>query len=310
MFGRISAIALNSYRESVRARVLIGMAGIAFAMAFYSLVIGAFALQEAPRVVSDLGAMTLSVFSVAVAIMIGATTLHRELEMKTIFPLLARPLRRAEYLVGKYLGTMLVIAVFVMADAGLVLMMNAVLGGRSATLVIGVGLALVLALVAVSFRSARWRTFGPIPWSALMLVAGTLLAAGAPAERRVVLGSAALALCEVAVVAAMATFFASFSTPFVSALLTVGTFIVGRSADSLARLPVKFFGQGVHDAGVVLSRLVPNMQLYTAPRPLLTGEALDVSLASYLGMGALQAAAWSVGLMALSAFLFQRRDFL
>ena len=44
MFGRISAIALNSYRESVRARILLGMAGIAFAMAFYSLAIGAFTL--------------------------------------------------------------------------------------------------------------------------------------------------------------------------------------------------------------------------------------------------------------------------
>ncbi len=87
MLRRVLAVTLNAYRESVRARVLIGLAGVAFAMAFYSMVVGAFTLQEAPRVVSNLGTMALSVFSVAVAVLIGATSLHRELEQKTILPL-------------------------------------------------------------------------------------------------------------------------------------------------------------------------------------------------------------------------------
>ena len=80
MLGRVLAIAFNTYRESVRARILLGLAGIAFAVAFYSLIVGAYTLKHAPRVVSDLGSASISIFSIAVAVIIGATSLHRELE--------------------------------------------------------------------------------------------------------------------------------------------------------------------------------------------------------------------------------------
>src|SRR5690349_12199216 len=211
MLHRVLAIALNTYRESVRARILLGLAGLAFAVSFYSLVVGTFTLKYAPRVVSDLGAASISIFSVAVAIVIGATSLHRELEQKTIFPILARPIRRGEYLAGKYLGTLLTIAVFIMADAGLVLLIGAALAGRPLSLVIGVGALSLGALGAAAWRWPSARTFGPIPWALLLLVFGALLSGGAPMERRVVLGASALAFLEVAIVAAIATLFSSFS---------------------------------------------------------------------------------------------------
>jgi ABC-type transport system involved in multi-copper enzyme maturation permease subunit len=310
MFGRVFAIALNTYRESVRARILIGLAGVAFAFAFYSLIVGAFTLKNAPRVVSDLGAASISLFSVAVAILIGATSLHRELEQKTIFPILARPIGRGEYLTGKYLGTLLTIAVFILADAGLVLLLSAALGGRPFGLVAGTGGALVAALGAAAWRWPAARTFGPIPWAFALCAAGAWLAGVAPDERRVVLGASALALMEVGIIAAVATLFSSFSTPFLSSLLTIGVFLVGRSADTLARLPVKQFGEALHDAGETLSRVVPNLQIYVPPRPLLTGEAIDAKLFPYLGMAALTCVGWAVGLLAVATFIFKKRDFL
>jgi hypothetical protein len=309
MFGRVFAIALNTYRESVRARILLGLAGVAFAVAFYSIVVGAFTLHDGPRVVSDLGAATISAFSVAVAVVIGATSLYRELEQKTIFPILARPIRRGEYLVGKYLGTLFTLAVFIMADAGLVLLILSVLGGRSAALVAAAGVVAVAGLVLPGAKwPAAW-TFAPIPVSAFLLLAGALLAGGSP-ERRVVLASSLLTLFEVGIVAAIATVFSSFSTPFLSALLTLGVFLVGRSADSLARLPVKSFGRAFHDAGAFLSKIVPNLQVYVPPRPLLTGEAMDAVLSVHLGRAFVMALGWAVGLLAAASFVFKKRDFL
>jgi ABC-type transport system involved in multi-copper enzyme maturation permease subunit len=306
---RILTIALNTYREAVRARVLIGLAGVAFAVAFYSLVVGAFTLDEAPRVVADLGSGAISLFSIAVAVFIGASSLYRELEMKTILPLLARPISRAEYLVGKYLGIMLVVTVFAMAEGGLVLMMGAVLGGRSFVVVAGAGVALCAALGLAAWLSSWVRTFGPIPFSAVLLAAGALLAGVAPADRMLVLSSATLTVLEVAIVAAIATLFSSFSTPFLSALLTVGTFVVGRNADALTRLPVKFFGPSMAEAGKALSRVVPNLHVYVPARPLLTGEALEADLGAYLGMAAVQSLGWVLGLLAVAALVFARRDF-
>src|SRR5580704_15856710 len=146
MLSRVAAVALNTYRESLRARILLGLAGVAFAIAFYSIIVGSYTLHNAPRVVSDLGTASMSIFGIAVAIIICSTSLHRELEQKTLFPILARPIRRAEYLVGKYLGTLLTILVFMMAYAGLVLFIGAGLGGRPIGQVLGVGIAAVLGL--------------------------------------------------------------------------------------------------------------------------------------------------------------------
>ncbi len=310
MLDRVAAIALNTYRESLRARILIGLAGVAFAIAFYSLVVGAYTLHDAARVVSDLGAASISLFSILVAIIIGSTSLHRELEQKTLFPILARPIRRGEYLVGKYLGTLLTIAVFIMADAGLVLLISAALGGRSLVQCAAVGLVFAVTLALAMWRSTWARTFGPIPWAVLLLAAGVVLAGVAPDERRVVLGGSALAFMEVAIVAAIGTLFASFSSPFLSALLTVWIIIIGRNADMLAQLPVKYFGEGIHVMGVVLSKVVPNLHVYVPPRPLLSGEAVSEPLGPYMAMAAGASVAWSAGLLAVASFVFRKRDFL
>jgi ABC-type transport system involved in multi-copper enzyme maturation permease subunit len=161
MLGRVRAIAENTYRESVRARILLGLAGVAFCVSLFSLVIGSFTLLSAPRVVSDLGAASISLFGVLVAIVIGATTLHRELEQKTIFPILARPISRSEYLVGKFFGIMLTIFVFIAADTGLVLSLCGTLGGANAIVVAGTGTALLAALIGSGLKWPSSFTFGP-----------------------------------------------------------------------------------------------------------------------------------------------------
>src|SRR5262249_35827308 len=205
-------------------------------------------------------------------------SLHRELEQKTIFPILARPLRRGEYLVGKYLGTLITIAVFIMADAGVVLLIGATLGGRSPALVGGVALALSLGLGLSMWASVWARTYGPVPWAVLVLAAGVALSGVVPEERRVVLGGSTLAFLEVAIVAAFGVLFSSFSTPFLSALLTLGVLLIGRNADILAQLPARLFGQAIHEGGVRLAKVVPNLHVYVPPRPLLSGEAVGEPL--------------------------------
>ena len=86
--------------------------------------------------------------------------------------------------------------------------------------------------------------------------------------------------------------------------------MVGRSADTLARLPERVFGQTIHATGEAVSKVVPNLMLYVPPRPLLTGEAADVPLWPYVGSAALHAAAWSVLLLAVASQIFRRRDFI
>jgi len=310
MLARVSVVALNTYREAVRARVLHGLFALAIATAGYSLVVGAFALNANLRVVSDLGAASISIYGIIVAVVLSATSLFRELELKTIFPILARPIRRPEYLVGKYLGTVLTLAVFIAADSGALLLALGVETGRSATGPLLVALGATALFGGLAIRSLRLRTFLPIPWALVILLAGAYFAGAAPDDRRVVLGSALLTLAEVALVSAIATVFAAFSSPFLTAVFTFGVFAVGRSADTLARLPVRLFGTALAGAGSFLSKIVPNLMLYVPPRSLLTGEASGPALGSYLGMAVLHSLAWSVLLLTCASLLFRRRDFL
>src|SRR5580698_2246655 len=121
MLTRIVAIALNTYREAVRARLLLGVLALGLAMCLYSVVAAAQSLHQELRVVANVGGAALSLCGVVAAIVLGSTSLYRELELKTIFPILSRPIRRWEYLVGKYLGTVLTVVVFVALDAAAIL---------------------------------------------------------------------------------------------------------------------------------------------------------------------------------------------
>jgi ABC-type Na+ efflux pump permease subunit len=247
---------------------------------------------------------------VVVAVVVSASSLHRELERKTLFPILARPIKRAEYLVGKYLGTLLTIWVFILIDAAMVLMILAAMGGRSIALVVSVVVAAVLGLVGLMWKVKRLGTFAPIPWALVFFAAAYLLSSVLPLDRSVVTGMSVLAMFEVAIVTAFAMVFSSFSSPFLSALLTLGVFVMGRQADNLARLPAKVFGEEIHRAGVLLSKVVPNLQVYVPAREIVSGEAVDVRPLMYVSWASVQAVGWSVGLMVVAALLFRKRDFL
>ena len=111
-----------------------------------------------------------------------------------------------------------------------------------------------------------------MPWALVALCVAAFLASGAVDDRRVVLGASSLAFLEVMIVSAIATLFSAFSSPFLSAVFTVGIFIVGREAGTLAHLPVRVFGETIKRFGAVISMVVPHLEVYVPPRPLLTGE--------------------------------------
>jgi hypothetical protein len=181
-------------------------------------------------------------------------------------------------------------------------------GGRSWTTIAVTASAFLIVPAVMAYYLRRWRTYLPIGWAVVALAVAIVLASGAADDRRVVLGASSLALMEVMIVSAIATLFSSFSSPFLSAVFTIGLFIMGREAGTLAHLPVRMFGEIGKRAGQVFAAMLPNLDVYVPPRPLLTGEALNVSLGRHLVLSGAQAVAWSVGLMVVSSFIFDKRD--
>jgi hypothetical protein len=135
------------------------------------------------------------------------------------------------------------------------------------------------------------------------------LAAPAAAERQLVLASCALSVCEVVVVSAIATFFASFSSPFLTGIFTLGVFILGRSTDTLANLPVRVVGSTMKSAGLALARVLPNLHLYVPPRPLLLGQVSDQPTWAFVANAGAIAVLYAVLILAVSVVIFRKRDF-
>ena len=110
---RIWAITLNTFREAVRNRVMAVLFFFAVALMAFSLVLGELSLNEEERIIKDLGLAGISVFSVLIALFLGVNLLSKELDKKTVYAIIPKPLYRWEFLVGKYLGIALTMTVLV-----------------------------------------------------------------------------------------------------------------------------------------------------------------------------------------------------
>lgn len=309
MLARILAIAFNTYREAVRARLLLGLFFLGLATCVYSLIVAALSLHNEVRVVADLGSASLSLFGVIIAVVLGSTSLYRELELKTVFPVLSRPVRRWEYVLGKYLGAMITVKVFVAIETAAVLACLALETDQPQWKVGGVALLMLLILGTLLLRAKHSRDYVLIPWALALVTAMWLVAAPAGADRQMVLASAVLAIAEVTIVAAVATMFASFSSPVLTAVFTSLLFIIGRSSDTLAHIPRKVFGNTLATGCRVVARIVPNLHVYVPARPLLLGNVPGQSVVAYVGEAIVHAVLYAIVLLVVSALAFRKRDF-
>ena len=101
---RIMLIALNTYRELIRGKVLYLVMFFAAALVLISALFGSVTIGDQAMVVKDFGLFSISVFSVAFAVIAGAALLHKELSRKTIYNILSKPVCRWEFLLGKFCG--------------------------------------------------------------------------------------------------------------------------------------------------------------------------------------------------------------
>jgi ABC-type transport system involved in multi-copper enzyme maturation permease subunit len=104
MMQRILAIAGNTYRETVRDKILYNLILFALIMILSSLALGQLTLGNETKVILDLGLSSISIFGTLIAIFIGIGLVYKELEKRTVYALLAKPVHRHELILGKYLG--------------------------------------------------------------------------------------------------------------------------------------------------------------------------------------------------------------
>ena len=109
----ISTIAINTFRESVRSKILYTLFIFAAILVLVSALFGSVTIGEQAKVVKDFGLFSISIFTIAYTVISGAALLHKELSKKTIDNILSKAVHRWEFLIGKYIGMLLTLFVMV-----------------------------------------------------------------------------------------------------------------------------------------------------------------------------------------------------
>src|ERR1700730_1506154 len=109
--SKISVIALNTFRESVRDRVLYNLVLFVLILVAASLFVSDLSLDMESQFTAALGLSAMLVFGALIAIFIGVGLVYKEIDKRTIYSLLSKPVHRHEFIIGKYAGLCLTLLI-------------------------------------------------------------------------------------------------------------------------------------------------------------------------------------------------------
>jgi len=212
------------FKESVRDRVLYNLVGFAILLMGASFLIGQLTAGQDVKIIKDLGLAAMSVFGLFIAIFIGIGLVSKEVERRSVYSLLAKPVRRSELVVGKYAGLVVTVAAN-------------------------------LAIMAAVY----YLVLGYIDWTENEVFKK---AWEAPAADPRLLIAIYLTFLQLALVIAIALFLSTFSTPILSAAVTFGLFIAGHFGADLKNFDMVVGDSPVRYVTTALYYVLPNMAAF------------------------------------------------
>jgi ABC-type transport system involved in multi-copper enzyme maturation permease subunit len=251
----IGVIALNTFRESLRDKILYSLLVFASFLIGSSTVLGKLTINEHDKIVTDAGLAAINIVGVIIAIFVGIGLVSKEIERRTIYTIMARPVSRSEFLLGKYLGLV-------------------------TTLAVNVALMVLVYLGVLALNRS------PILPSLLQAVE--------------------LMFVEMLIVTAAALLFSSFTTPSLSAMFTVGMFVLGHLMSDVRGIAEKSSNEVLKMGVLGLYYLSPNLEMFNIKGQAAAGVSV---LWSYQATATAYGLLYSCLLLAIACAIFERRDF-
>jgi ABC-type transport system involved in multi-copper enzyme maturation permease subunit len=232
----IGHIAINVFRESVRDKVLYNLVVFAIVLMAVSYLLGQLTAGNEIKIVKDLGLSAMSLFGLFIAVFIGIGLVSKEVERRSIYALLAKPISRQQFIVGKYSGLVLTLLVNI---AVMTLAFYAVLG-------------------VMAWNEGAW--FRP-HWEA-------------PALDPALLKPIAMIFLQLMIITAVALLFSTFSTPMLAAALTFSLYIVGHFNADLKNFQTVVDSKPAAYLARALYYLLPNMAPFDIKAQVVHGAAV------------------------------------
>jgi len=265
--GTIARVAVSVFRESVRDRILYSVVVFAVLLMAASYLLGQLTAGQDLKIIKDLGLAAIATFGLFIAVFIGIGLVWKEVEKRSIYSLLSKPIRRSEFILGKYCGLVLTLAVNVAVMT----------------------LAFYAVMAFLDWQLEPLTGEWPVP----------------PTDPRM-LKAIALIVVELMLVTAIALFFSTFSSPFLSAGLTVGLWVIGhfnadlRNFETVLESPVAVW------LARVLYYVLPNFAAFDVKAQVVHGQPVAIG---YVGLVALYGLVYVTLVLTAATLIFSRRDF-
>ena len=258
----IRLVAWAVYRESVRDRVPLTIAGFGILLVCASYLIGQLTAGQDLKIIKDLGLAALNILGLSIAVFIGIGLVAKEVERRSIYSLLSKPVTREQFLLGKFFGLAMTLAVNLTA--------------------------MVIAYYGVLF------------YQDIAATAGERAAWPAPAMDPRLLVAVVLIFGELMLVTALALFFSTFTSPLISILLTIGLWIAGHFNADLRNFGDVVDSRAAASLAKGVYYLLPNLAPFNVKAEVVHGVSVPAShVALTLGYAVVYTSALLVSAMAI-----------
>jgi len=232
----ILEIAVNVFRESVRDKVLYNLVLFAILLMAASYLVGQLTAGQDLKIIKDLGLSATAIFGLFIAVFIGIGLVSKEVERRSIYSLLSKPIHRYQLVLGKFFG-----------------------------------LALTLAVNLTVMAIALYAALG-----LMITVGDPSLAAASDARPLdpALLAAVGLIFVELSLVTAIALCLSTFSTPIVAAALTFGMYIVGHFSSDLRNFRDVVDSPAAARLATALYWVLPNLAQFDIKADVVHGQPI------------------------------------
>jgi len=322
---RMGPIAVNTFKEAVRNRILYLILFFALILMGSSGIIKELAVGAQDRIIRDLGLACISFFGLMVAIFVGISLVYTELDKKSIYTIVSKPLHRYQYLLGKFFGLLLTTYIIV---AVMTLFFFLVVNYQALTTDAEIEKVLLTRDAAGSFQPVAhlgWvkasfllESFGKAAVQSVGNVFG--FAYGAVSQNLMI--QIVMTCLELMIVTAFAILYSAFSTPTLSAVFTVMTFLAGRLNEDIMRFGIQVVKNAMKNVGATSIHDLPfavQLKIYVVKLAALVVPNLDsLNLSSQVyeqhtmsvwRFPVLYAICYTAAVLMFAILIFRRRNF-
>lgn len=309
----IIAIAYNTFKEAIRNRILYVIVIFALIILGSSGILSDLTITGEEKIIKDLGLASINFFGLLIAVFVGIGLVYNEMDKKTIYTIISKPIDRYQFILGKFLGLLLTIYVI---QLFMTLFFLFVLYFQQFTS------SEAMEKIVWRFVDDKWVKVSFFTYALYLIKSFFIAVARAIATllqlyhsplTAKLMATIGLGCLELAIITAFAVFYSTVTSPTLSAIFTVLTFIIGRLNEDIIRYAWRMQEKGMTAAlgGKLkyllvygIAHITPNLELFNKRFEAIYSQAISVDLYTIV-----YGVVYSAMIVVLASLAFRRKDF-